>query len=222
MVRLQLPDREVVRDHVAVEPPLLAQDPGEELAIGRADDAVDLVVRVHHGADAADPNGCLERMEVHLPQLPRRDAGRRPVHPAVRGAVPDEVLRRRDHAVAQRLALQPLHERDAHPGDEIRILAERLLGAAPARIAAHVEDGSEAVVRADRAHLAADRLGQRPGERRVPGARKADRLREDRRVARHQPGADLLVDDRGDAEPGLLDEVALDRVGELRRFLGAK
>ena len=47
----ELPDREVVGDDVAVEPPLVAQDRGEELAIGRADDAVDLVVRVHHGAE---------------------------------------------------------------------------------------------------------------------------------------------------------------------------
>ena len=45
----------------------------------------------------------------------------------------------------------------------------------------------------------------------------ADRLREDGRLARHQPGADLLVHDRGDPEPRLLDEVLLDRVCELAR-----
>ena len=105
-------------------------------------------------------NGCLERMEVHLSQLPRRrDAGRRPVHPAVRGSVPDEVLRCRDHAVAQRsLACSPLHEGDAHPRHEVRILAERLLAAPPARVAADVEKhGSEAVMRVAARISTADR-----------------------------------------------------------------
>ena len=69
-------------------------------------------------------------------------------------------------------------------------------------------------MRADRAHLHPDRVGERLGELGLPRAREPDRLREDGRPARHQARADLLVDDRGDAEPRLLDEVALDRVRE--------
>ena len=44
----------------------------------------------------------------------------------------------------------------------------------------------------------------------------AERLREHRSLAGHQPGADLLVEDGGDAEPRVLDQVSLDRVRDLR------
>ena len=72
------------------------------------------------------------------------------------------------------------------------------------------------------AHLRPDGVRERFDERRLPGAREPDRLRKDRRVARHQPGADLLVDDRRDAEPRVVDEMALDRVRELRRLRRAQ
>ena len=129
------------------------------------------------------------------------------------------MLRRRDHTGAQVVALQPAHESDAHAGDEVRVLAERLLEPSPARVATDVEHGPEALMRPSRAHLLSYGGGERLDERRLPGARKADRLREDRCLARHQPGTDLLVDDGRDAEPRLLDEVTLEEVRELRRFV---
>ena len=129
------------------------------------------------------------------------------------------MLRRRDHTGAQVVALQPAHESDAHAGDKVRVLAERLLEPPPARVATDVEHGSEALMRTSRTHLLSYGGGELLDERRLPRARKADRLREDRCVARHQPGADLLVDDGRDAEPRLLDEVALQEVRELRRFV---
>ncbi len=145
--------------------------------------------------------------------------GRSPVHAALGGAVADEVLRGRDDARCDVVALEAAHERDAHAPDEIRILAERLLEAAPARIAADVENGPETLMHARGAHLRPDRVGQRFDERGLPRAGEPDRLREDRRVARHQPGADLLVHDGGNTEPRVVDQMALERVRELGRLL---
>ena len=86
-------------------------------------------------------------------------------------------------------------------------------------IATDVEHGRETLMGADRPHLDANRVGQLFGEIGIPGAGEADRLREDDGLPRHQPGADLLVDDRGDPEARLLDEMTLDRVREPRRAL---
>ena len=119
-------------------------------------------------------------------------------------------------------SLETAHERDTHARDEIRVLAERLLEAAPARIAADVEHGAEALVRARRAHLRPHRVGELLEQRRLPGAREPDRLREDGRVPRHQSRADLLVDDCRNPQPRLLDERPLERVGELGNLFGSQ
>ena len=66
-----------------------------------------------------------------------------------------------------------------------------------------------------RDHLLADDDADALDELGIPRRREPDRLRELRRVARAQAGGALLVHDRRDAEPRLLDEVALDRVREL-------
>ena len=109
----------------------------------------------------------------------------------------------------------PAHEGQAHLGDQVRILAERLFGTAPARVAARR--------RAPATTLGARRLPASGGARRRPSRVTADcdhvlampiGLREDGGAPRHQAGADLLVDDRRDAEPRALDEEALDRVGD--------
>ena len=63
-------------------------------------------------------------------------------------------------------------------------------------------------------HLAADGVGDRLVVLGAERRRHADRLGEHRGLAGGEPGADLLVDDRRDAEAGVLDQVALDLVGE--------
>ena len=108
------------------------------------------------------PHGRFERVEVDLAELTRRNVRRRPVEATLRRAIADEVLRRRHDPVGERGALEAAHERDAHLSDEMRVLAERLLGAAPARVAAHVEHRREALVGPDRAHLARERRPPSP------------------------------------------------------------
>src|SRR4029078_422635 len=118
------------------------------------------------------------------------------------------------------VALYPPHDAHAHARDQIRILAEGLLRPAPARVAADVQHPREPLLRAPRPHVHADRAARRAGDLRIPRARQSDRLREHGRLAGHQAGADLLVDDRRDTDPLLLDEIALAGVREQGRGLG--
>src|SRR4029450_13727488 len=97
------------------------------------------------------------------------------------------------------LALEAAYEGDAHTCDEMGILAEGLLEAAPPRVATDGEHRTETLVRARDAHLHADRVRELFDEIGLPGAREPDRLGKHGRVPGHQTGADLLVDDRGDA-----------------------
>ena len=48
------------------------------------------------------------------------------------------------------VALKAAHGGDAHRGDEVRIFAERLFDASPARIARDVDDGRQRLMRAAR------------------------------------------------------------------------
>ena len=105
----------------------------------------------------------------------------------------------------------------AQLGREVRVLAVRLLDAAPARVAADVEDRARA--HGGRRSAASAGGSSRRPRRRVAGSKRrgrADRLLEARGVPGHQAVQALLVDDGRDAEPGLLDEVALDGVGRPR------
>ncbi len=102
------------------------------------------------------------------------------------------------------------------------ILAVGLLEPAPAWVAADVEHGRQAVMGADRPHLQPDRIGECGVELGPERRRDADRLREHGGVAGHQAGADLLVDDRRDAQPGVFEEVPLELVGEGRRLAGGE
>ena len=101
---------------------------------------------------------------------------------------------------------------------EIRILAVRLLDAAPARVPRDVEHRRERRAGTDRQHPPPDRGRDRLDQLGVERGRRPDRLLERRRLAGEQAVEGLLVEDRGDAESGLLDEEPLDGVA---RFGGS-
>ena len=108
--------------------------------------------------------------------------------PALGLAVRGEVLERRHDArlvVERRVALKAAHGGDAHARDEVGIFAERLLDAAPARIARDVDDRRQRLVRAAHARLLGSHCVERFDERRVERRGEPDRLRK----ARARPGA---------------------------------
>ena len=93
-------DRAAVGADEAVEMPLAAEDPVEEVAVLAGRDPVDQVVRAHHGADPALLHGRREGGEIDLVERPLGDdrvvlAGG-PVDLLV---VDGEVLHDRDHPV---------------------------------------------------------------------------------------------------------------------------
>ena len=97
---------EPVRHDDAVEPPLVPQDPPDQVGLLAAVDAVDLVVGGHHGPHAGLPYGCFEGEEVDLAQGTLGDLGadRHPlvllvVAGVVLDAAPDAA---RLHALARR------------------------------------------------------------------------------------------------------------------------
>ena len=118
-------------------------------------------------------------------------------------------------AVGEVGALERLDVGAAELGREVRVLAVGLLDPAPARVAGDVEDRGERVAGAGQQHPPADRGGHRRDDVGVEARGGADRLLEARRRPGDEAVEALLVDDRRDPEPRLLDEVALDRVGGL-------
>ena len=84
----------------------------------------------------------LERRQEHVAQGTRCDHRRPDIGAAFRLAVAGHVFQRGENFAVgqgQRVALQPPHGGDAQFADQIGILAEGFLDAAPTRIARHVD-----------------------------------------------------------------------------------
>jgi hypothetical protein len=198
-------DREVVGDDDAVESPPLAQNSREVLGARRHRNAVDVGVRVHQRPCTALEDRHLERREEDVGDLAGARAHRRMVAARPGARVTDEVLQRGVHTGL----LQAEHVGGADRADQVRVLADALVHAAPARVANDVEDRGEALVDAELPHGVADRarslLDQVGVERRTP----RERRRERGGLPRGEAGEALLVDEGGDAKTRLTLEAAL-------------
>ena len=205
MQRLQEPDAEVVRDDRAGEPPPVPQDGGQQGVVRRRRNTVELGVGVHDGARTAVADRHLERRQDHVGELARADRDGRQVASGAAGRVPGEVLQRGDDA----RALEATDVGGADGADEVRVLTDRLLGAAPAVVARHVQHGGEPLVHARRTHRRPD-----------PGGHLLDQLRVEARAPGQrdgvgggapggEPGEALLVHEGGDAPPVRGDDLRL-------------
>jgi hypothetical protein len=132
-----------------------------------------------------------------------------------------EVLGGGQHLVGRAgegLALEAAHRRHPQPGDQVGVLAVGLLGAAPARVAGHIQHRREDVVRPARPHLPGGGAEDALVQVRVPGAGQADRLGEAGGLIRHE-AVEPLPDAQGrDAQAGLLTEEFLGGVEEAHCF----
>ncbi len=192
-----------VGDERAGVAPLAAQDVVEQPAVHGDGHAVHGLVAEHErgAALARDP---LERGQEPGPELALRDVGLARVAPALRLGVAREVLRRGEDArrVGQPVALVAADHRGRELADEERVLAERLVDAAPAQVARDAEHGGEGPVDAGRGDLDRGRARDLLHERGVPRRGHAELRGEDRRADPERVAVDaVLGEQQGDAQP---------------------
>ncbi len=154
----------------------------------------------------------LERGQQHVGELPGADRHGRQVAARPRRRVPDEVLERRHDPGC----LEPAHVRRADGADQVRILADGLLDAAPSGVAHDVEHRGQPLMHADRAHVGADAarhlLDELGVERRAP----RQRHRVGGRAVRGEARQAFLVHERRNAEPARRDDALLQPGERLR------
>ena len=106
-----------------------------------AGNAIDRVIGGHYGICLPFHNGRPEPSEIVFVHGLLGDIGLA-LHPILLLVVYGKVFRRRDNLKVMRIvALESANERDSQPGGKVRILSISLSGAAPARVASHVEVG---------------------------------------------------------------------------------
>ena len=182
-------DGECIAHHQPLETPGAAERVLQQLAVGAARHAVDGVVRRHDRGDPSLDAG-LERRQVGLVQVLRRDRHVESVAEHLRAAVHGEVLGAGgDSGGGGIRSLQAADGGARHGAGQIRVLPEGLMAASPARVAEDVhvrgaEGEAPVALAAARQPVLVERLG---GDRlvhlcdqlRVEGGRQGDRLRED-------------------------------------------
>ena len=156
--------RRGVGDDEAAEAPLaLAASSVSSMPILRRRRSVHRVVRAHHRARAAPAIAASNGGKNRSSSSALADVDRIAVAPTL-ADVGDEVLRRRDDA----RALERRDERAAHHRRQIRILAVRLLHAAPAHVAGDVDHRRQHLPNASAPRLARDRAARRAPSARCP------------------------------------------------------
>ena len=158
------------------EAPFVLEDASEQRAVFGHRDAVDLVVARHHQVHVRLAHAGLEWGQVQLVQHVLGDP--RVVGPALRlGVVAHVVLDRRGRPGL----VQAADERDGQPGDQHRVLAERL-EAPPAERRAHdVDRRGQQDVDALAPGLGAERGGERLDQGGIPGGAEGRRAGQARR-----------------------------------------
>ncbi len=112
------------------------------------------------------------------------------------------------------IALKAAHRGDAHPRNQIRIFAVGFLDAAPARIARHIHDRRQRLMRAAHARFLSGHRKKRFDQFRIEGRAQADRLRKTGRVNRGVAVQAFFVKDYRNAEPAILEKELLNGVGQ--------
>ena len=125
-----------VRHDKALKSHFIAQDIFEEMRIRMAVNAVNLIIRRHHPADALVA-ARLHGRKVNLSELPFPDSRSTGVRTACCLSLSRKMLRNHGHA----LLLEAAHRRCRHLRAQVRILRVTLLASSPARISQHIQHG---------------------------------------------------------------------------------
>ena len=166
--------REPVAEHEALEPEVVSQDVGQQVLVLRGLDAVHLVVRGHHGRDAAVLDDHPEVTAVDLAQ-------RLLVQLRIVGVAVDlDVVRHEVLGVGGDVLLHAHGQRGGQAAHLERVLAVGLLRASPVRMAKQVHARRQQQRLLGGLHLVPDRLADRVLEVQV-----------ERRAAGHADGNEV-------------------------------
>ena len=218
----QLFDAVIVADDGALVAPLAAQHGPEQPRIGVRGNAVDLVVGRHQGTHIRAAHRLFERRKEVFAQRAFGNLRRPDIGAAFGLSVPGKVLERGEHLSVgerKRIALIALDRGNTHLADQIRVFAERLLDATPARIARDVDDRRQDHAHAARTDLASDDAVDLPDQIGVPGAGERDRLRKVRGILGGIAVQAFLMEEHRNAKTRIVDGPALDGIHEVDRFL---
>ncbi|MNM73141.1 hypothetical protein D3C81_848590 [compost metagenome] len=203
----------VVGNHHAVELPLIAQQLGEQRAVGAGRHAVDVVEGAHHAQCAGFQRG-LERRQVGVAQGLRRDIHLRVFHAGGHRAIGGEMLGRGQQRVfgLQVIALETAHAGHGEGSAQHHVLARPFGATAPTLVAGDIHRRCVGPMDAGSGRF--DGRGTRgaAGQFRLEAGRFAQRDREHRAHAVD----DIGRQDHRNAEAALFHRHLLDAPPSLR------
>jgi hypothetical protein len=217
----QILDAVVVADHGTLEPPFAAQHIVQQPIVGMRGYAVYFVVGRHHRTDVGAANDFLEGREEILAQRALGNAGGSHIGAAFGLTMPREMLEGGEYlAVGQRqyVALQAAHGGHAKLRYKVRIFAEGLLDATPARVASDINDGRKNFAYPADTDLATDDGIDLQKQVGVPAAGQGNGLGEIRGINGCVAVKPFLVQPHGNTQPGLLHGEMLDGIDHLHRL----
>ena len=198
----------VVRQHEALEVPVVPKDLGQQLVIGRGRHAVD-VVEGAHDRQAAGVHRRLERRQEDPAQRLLAHVGGVVFDPADGGRIAGHVLGGGQDGVGMVQPLVPLEAAHARGGQKVvqgHVLAGALDHPAPALVAGDVDHRRIGLVHARRRQLQRGGLGRAPRQFGIEGRRLGQRHGKHRL----QPVDHVGGEQQRYAQPALLHRHALD------------
>ena len=219
MHALQETDTFVIRHHQAGEAQLFPEHLAQQPGIGVRGQAVHFVVGWHDGHRGRLGDNHAEGPQMGIEQLTRGHHPGAPVDAPLGLTVSGQVLERCRHPTfAQPLPPLPLESPNGGHADaavQKGIFARRFIRPAPARVPADVHHRGEGVVNAPGAHLGRHHGVNPLDQILVPGASQTDGCGKGRRPRHQHAVATLVMEQRRDAQAGLLAQIALNRIAQL-------
>ena len=198
-MRLKIAYGERVRDHKALEAPLLAQNVVQQPAITAGRHIVQIHIGAHEGCGSS--LFCrMERNQVDIPEQRLGNVGRVVVAASFRRAVAGEVLDAGQNTIGTNgFTLKTAHLRHRHSRSQVRILARAFDDPAPAGIACYIDHGGKGPLDSSGARILGSLMLGCFFDTRVPRRRHGQRYRKNRPITVDH----IEADDQGNVEPGL-------------------
>ena len=202
-----------VRDGESAEVPLVAQQIGQQRAVGGAGHTVDGVIGSHDG-ESSGINSHAEWREEILKQVAGANGGIVAVLATLRHGISQKMFQRGNRGIRflNLTAAEAFDHCSSNDAAQRRVFAHGLLDAAPARVAGEVEHRAIADVGALTAYFRGNHFAGLLNERGIPCGGHADAGGENGGPDSHVAVGSFFGNEHGDAEARILDGVFLQRI----------